>query len=157
MGQLKLFITFRGGKADEHRMSTDTLARVFQSISSDIENVYRVVSHADIDITSADIKKDSKLYYPEFYLPKVYQVMHFFFSKVYHDFYLGAQVQEHSAIPLMLPFHPSLIFQGCARNISMMLHRGQLHYFRRAHGTHTKPRFHFWNSCILILLIEYFQ
>src|SRR5437879_5698015 len=62
MGKLSLIITFRGGKADEHRMSTDTLAHVFQAISSDIENVYRVVSHADIDITSDDIKKDSKLY-----------------------------------------------------------------------------------------------
>jgi len=57
-----MVITFRGGKADEHRMSTDTLARVFQAISSDIENVYRVVSYADVDITSEEIKKDSQLY-----------------------------------------------------------------------------------------------
>ena len=62
MGQLKLVITFRGGKADEHRMSTETLARVLRAISDDIENVYRVVSHADIDITTDTIRKDSKLY-----------------------------------------------------------------------------------------------
>lgn len=62
MGKLKLVITFHGGKADEHRLSTDVLERVFSAISSDIENVYRVVSHADIEITSEDIKRDTKLY-----------------------------------------------------------------------------------------------
>ncbi len=62
MGKLKLVITFHGGKADEHRLSTDVLARVFNAISSDIENVYRVVSHADVEITSEDVKRDTKLY-----------------------------------------------------------------------------------------------
>jgi hypothetical protein len=62
MGQLKFSITFRGGKADKHWVSVDTLARVFQAISSDIANVYRVVANEDLDVTFDEIKHDSKLY-----------------------------------------------------------------------------------------------
>jgi hypothetical protein len=62
MGQLKLSITFRGGQADKHRISADTLSKICNGLSSDIENVFRLVSTADIDITTEDIKKESKLY-----------------------------------------------------------------------------------------------
>jgi hypothetical protein len=62
MGQLKLTITFHGGKAEQHRMSATTLAKVFQAISDDIQNVYRVVSHADVNVTLDEIKRESKLY-----------------------------------------------------------------------------------------------
>lgn len=62
MGQLKLSITFRGGKADKHRISANTLSKICEGLSSDIENVYRVVSAKDVDITIEDIKQESKLY-----------------------------------------------------------------------------------------------
>jgi len=62
MGKLKLIITFHGGKADEHQLSIDTLAKTFSAISSDIKNVYRMVSHADVEVSAEQINEESKLF-----------------------------------------------------------------------------------------------
>jgi len=62
MAQLRFTITFRGGKADKHWVPVELLAKVFDGISSDLENVYKVVSADDVDVSIEQIRHDSKLY-----------------------------------------------------------------------------------------------
>lgn len=62
MAQLKFTLSFHGGKAEGHRVSADTLAKVFRGISDDIENVCRVISSDDVNIDLHEILRSCKLY-----------------------------------------------------------------------------------------------
>lgn len=62
MAQLKFTLSFHGGKADEHRVSAETLARIFNGLTSDIENVCRVISSEDVNIDMQEILRSCKLY-----------------------------------------------------------------------------------------------
>lgn len=62
MAQLKFTLSFHGGKAERHRVSADTLARVFKGIGDDIENVCRVISSEDVNIDLNEILRSCKLY-----------------------------------------------------------------------------------------------
>lgn len=62
MAKLKFTLSFHGGKADEHRVSAETLARIFRGLSDDIENVCRVISSEDLNIDLQEIIRSCKLY-----------------------------------------------------------------------------------------------
>jgi len=62
MPQLKFTLSFHGGKAEERRVSADTLARIFRGLSDDIENVCRVISSEDVNIDIQEIMHSCKLY-----------------------------------------------------------------------------------------------
>lgn len=62
MAQLRFTLSFHGGKADEHRVSADTLAKIFRGLTDDIENVCRVISSEDVNIDIQEILRSCKLY-----------------------------------------------------------------------------------------------
>ena len=62
MAQLRFTLSFHGGKANQHRVSADTLARIFHGLSDDIENVCRVISSKDVNIDIQEIIRSCKLY-----------------------------------------------------------------------------------------------
>lgn len=62
MAQLRFTLSFHGGKADEHRVSADTLARIFRGLTDDIENVCRVISSEDVNFDIQDILRSCRLY-----------------------------------------------------------------------------------------------
>jgi hypothetical protein len=62
MAQLRFTLSFHGGKADKHRVSADTLAKIFRGLTDDIENVCRVISSEDVNIDIQEILRSCKLY-----------------------------------------------------------------------------------------------
>jgi hypothetical protein len=62
MDQLKFALTFKGGKAEKHRVSARRLAEIMQSISDDILDVCRIISHDDLNIDWNEIARGCRLY-----------------------------------------------------------------------------------------------
>ncbi|MDQ3254880.1 MAG: hypothetical protein M3R15_13400 [Acidobacteriota bacterium] len=62
MAQLRFTLSFHGGKANEHRVSAHTLAKIFHGLNEDIENVCRVISSEDVNIDLREILRSCRLY-----------------------------------------------------------------------------------------------